>query len=449
MRSGTLDAACDRGVRRRRRGTPSPGAPSCAARVARCATTWSTGVRGRVPDAVLRGRRTPSRPAARQRPLHLPRLRGRLAALPARLRRHRGVHRVGVPGGRAAARPRAAGDGRRRGRTPAVRCGSRSGAPSTAADVDALARRPAAAVGRERGPRAGAGPRRRGRWPMRVLAALSGGVDSAVAAARAVDAGHDVVGVHMALSRTRDQFRTGSRGCCSIEDAGDARRAADVLGIPYYVWDLSERFEETVVADFLSPSTRPAAPRTRACAATSTSSSRPCSTRRVALGFDAVATGPLRADRDRTRPTGTVASCTARRTRQGPVATCSPSMGPSGWRGRCSRSATSRPRSEVRAEAAARGLSRVGEAGLLRHLLRRRRRHPRLPALAAGVAAGRDRRRLDGAVLGRARRRLRVHRRAAQGPGAGPCRPPTAGRGTSSRRAARRPTAWSSVRRSC
>ena len=87
---------------------------------------------------------------------------------------------------------------------------------------------------------------------MRVLAALSGGVDSAVAAARAVDAGHEVVGVHMALSRSRAQFRSGSRGCCSIEDAGDARRAADRLGIPFYVWDLSERFEETVVADFLS-----------------------------------------------------------------------------------------------------------------------------------------------------------------------------------------------------
>lgn len=87
---------------------------------------------------------------------------------------------------------------------------------------------------------------------MRVLAALSGGVDSAVAAARVVDAGHEVVGVHMALSRDRAQLRTGSRGCCSIEDAGDARRAADVLGIPYYVWDLSERFEDTVVADFLA-----------------------------------------------------------------------------------------------------------------------------------------------------------------------------------------------------
>ncbi len=87
---------------------------------------------------------------------------------------------------------------------------------------------------------------------MRVLAAMSGGVDSAVAAALAVEAGHEVVGVHMALSRNRNQFRTGSRGCCSIEDASDARRAADILGIPYYVWDLSEKFEDTVVADFVA-----------------------------------------------------------------------------------------------------------------------------------------------------------------------------------------------------
>ncbi|WP_435300487.1 tRNA 2-thiouridine(34) synthase MnmA [Timonella sp. A28] len=87
---------------------------------------------------------------------------------------------------------------------------------------------------------------------MRVLAAMSGGVDSAVAAALAVEAGHEVVGVHMALSRNRNEFRSGSRGCCSIEDASDARRVADMLGIPYYVWDLSEKFEDTVVADFIS-----------------------------------------------------------------------------------------------------------------------------------------------------------------------------------------------------
>lgn len=87
---------------------------------------------------------------------------------------------------------------------------------------------------------------------MKVLAAMSGGVDSAVAAARAAEAGHDVVGVHMALSRTRAQTRSGSRGCCTVEDASDARRAADRIGIPYYVWDLSEDFHDLVIADFVS-----------------------------------------------------------------------------------------------------------------------------------------------------------------------------------------------------
>src|SRR5690625_7642859 len=95
-------------------------------------------------------------------------------------------------------------------------------------------------------------PRARGGESMRVLAALSGGVDSAVAAARAVEAGHDVVGVHMALSRSRAQHRTGSRGCCSIEAASDARRAAGALGIPYYVRDQSEELGDTVGAYLLS-----------------------------------------------------------------------------------------------------------------------------------------------------------------------------------------------------
>lgn len=81
---------------------------------------------------------------------------------------------------------------------------------------------------------------------------MSGGVDSAVAAARAVDAGHDVVGVHLALSRAGGTLRTGSRGCCTIEDALDARRAADLLGIPFYVWDFSERFRDDVIDDFIS-----------------------------------------------------------------------------------------------------------------------------------------------------------------------------------------------------
>lgn len=86
---------------------------------------------------------------------------------------------------------------------------------------------------------------------MKVLAAMSGGVDSAVAAARAVEAGHEVVGVHLALSRMPGTLRTGSRGCCTIEDSMDAQRAANVIGIPYYVWDFSERFKLDVVDDFI------------------------------------------------------------------------------------------------------------------------------------------------------------------------------------------------------
>jgi len=125
---------------------------------------------------------------------------------------------------------------------------------------------------------------------VKVLAAMSGGVDSAVAAARAVDAGHDVVGVHLALNRHRAAMREGSRGCCTIEDAMDARRVADRLGIPFYVWDFSAEFAETVVEDFIAEY---AAGRTP----------NPCMRcnerikfaalldRAVALGFDALVTG--------------------------------------------------------------------------------------------------------------------------------------------------------------
>jgi tRNA-uridine 2-sulfurtransferase len=87
---------------------------------------------------------------------------------------------------------------------------------------------------------------------MKVLAAMSGGVDSAVAAARAVDAGHEVVGVHLALSARPGTLRTGARGCCTKEDAADARRAADVIDIPFYVWDFAPQFTAEVVEDFVA-----------------------------------------------------------------------------------------------------------------------------------------------------------------------------------------------------
>lgn len=125
---------------------------------------------------------------------------------------------------------------------------------------------------------------------MRVVAAMSGGVDSAVAAARMIDAGHDVVGVHLALSRSAATLRESARGCCTIEDAGDARRVADRLGIPFYVWDLAARFEQDVVEDFVAEY---AAGRTPNPCLRCNESIKFAALldRAVALGFDAVATG--------------------------------------------------------------------------------------------------------------------------------------------------------------
>src|SRR6202043_4141472 len=88
---------------------------------------------------------------------------------------------------------------------------------------------------------------------MRVLAAMSGGVGSSVAAGRMVDAGPDGVGVPLALSSRPGTLRTGSRGCCSKEDAGDARRVADTIGIPFYVWDFADRFKAAAIEDFVAP----------------------------------------------------------------------------------------------------------------------------------------------------------------------------------------------------
>ncbi|HUW78110.1 MAG TPA: tRNA 2-thiouridine(34) synthase MnmA [Candidatus Nanopelagicaceae bacterium] len=125
---------------------------------------------------------------------------------------------------------------------------------------------------------------------MRVIAAMSGGVDSAVAAARAVDAGHEVVGVHLALSANPQAYRSGARGCCTIEDSRDARRAADLIGIPFYIWDMAEEFRAEVVEDFIAEYSSGNTP-------------NPCLrcnekikfeavlNRSLAMGFDAVATG--------------------------------------------------------------------------------------------------------------------------------------------------------------
>ena len=264
-----------------------------------------------------------------------------------------------------------------------------------------------AAPARQRGP---------GATEVRVLAAMSGGVDSAVAAARAAEAGHDVTGIHLALSRNPASYRSGARGCCTIEDAHDARRAADVIGIPFYVWDLSERFHEDVVEDFMAEY---AAGRTP----------NPCLRCNEKIKFAAVLDRALGARLRRRRApattpgsstAATVASCTGPSTRQGPV-----------LRARRARPASSSrhalfplgdaPQADgARRGRAPRALGRR-QARQPRHLLRRRRRHRRLAARAARRRPGRDRR------PGRSRRAAattgRSPSRSASGAGCGSAGP--------------------------
>lgn len=120
---------------------------------------------------------------------------------------------------------------------------------------------------------------------MKVMVAMSGGVDSSVAAALCQRDGHEVVGVTLKL-----WGGVTDRGCCSVADVDDARRVADHLGIDHHVFNYAEQFERNVVAPYLAAHAAGLTP-------------NPCiecnrhikfdalHARALALGFDAVATG--------------------------------------------------------------------------------------------------------------------------------------------------------------
>ncbi|HYI46649.1 MAG TPA: tRNA 2-thiouridine(34) synthase MnmA [Actinomycetota bacterium] len=82
----------------------------------------------------------------------------------------------------------------------------------------------------------------------KAVVAMSGGVDSSVTAALLVEQGFDVTGVMLKL--WRDGTENNDSGCCNLGAAEDARRVADVLNIPFYVFNFAERFEATVIKDF-------------------------------------------------------------------------------------------------------------------------------------------------------------------------------------------------------
>ena len=118
-----------------------------------------------------------------------------------------------------------------------------------------------------------------------VMVAMSGGVDSSVAVALMLDAGHDVVGVTMKL-----WGGPSDKGCCSVSDVQDARRAADLLGVDHHVFNFGEDFERDVIAPYV---TEHAAGRTpNPCIECNRSIKFARLLERAdALGFDAVVTG--------------------------------------------------------------------------------------------------------------------------------------------------------------
>jgi len=87
---------------------------------------------------------------------------------------------------------------------------------------------------------------------VRVIAAMSGGVDSSVVAALLKEAGADVIGVFLNVWEYRREDVAGQGSCCSLDDAYDARRVCDQVGIPFYNMDMRENFRRDVIDPFIA-----------------------------------------------------------------------------------------------------------------------------------------------------------------------------------------------------
>src|SRR5437762_9192175 len=85
---------------------------------------------------------------------------------------------------------------------------------------------------------------------MRIVVAMSGGVDSSVAAALLAEQGHDVIGLSMQLY-DQSEGQTSFGTCCTIDDLHDARRVATAIRIPHYILNFERQFDEHVVSNFV------------------------------------------------------------------------------------------------------------------------------------------------------------------------------------------------------
>ena len=200
----------------------------------RCATSSQALLLRDVPDLVVHGRRRPPRAAHPDRRRR--RRRQRDAADAPRPAGRGRVRRLGLLHRRGGAVARARAPWACRATSPSGSSASRSGTRAPWRTWSAL---PRSFPGRRRGRASWRGP---SAVPDagRVLVAMSGGVDSSVAAARLVEQGYDVVGATMKLFCYGDAVP--DRPCCSLDSINDARDVAHGLGIPHYVLNLEDRF---------------------------------------------------------------------------------------------------------------------------------------------------------------------------------------------------------------
>ena len=139
--------------------------------------------------------------------------------------------------------------------------------------------------------------------PQRILVAMSGGVDSSVAAAMLVEAGHEVIGATMkTFCYGDDDVAASTRTCCGLDGIQDAKAVADRLGIPHYVFDVEREFTRDVIDDFVREYSRGRTP--NPCVrCNSNTKFRDLFRRGRVLGCDGVASGHyVRLDRDTGEP---------------------------------------------------------------------------------------------------------------------------------------------------